>query len=99
MESSITNTSNSDLSQPHTNGHSQGEETALVTEAEAFGRITPESPRAVPVSAVPGKHRLRPSPAQPQYQSLKEALSAELAELATRAGLATQFYVQGVELQ
>jgi DNA-binding NarL/FixJ family response regulator/two-component sensor histidine kinase len=38
---------------------------------------------------------LQPTPLQ--HQSLRDALAAELAGLAQRAGLATQFYVQGEE--
>ena len=72
---------------PYATGRS-GADAEVLAETEVLARGALEEARR----SVLGLH---PTPLQ--HQSLRDALAAELAGLAQRAGLATQFYVQGAE--
>jgi len=72
---------------PYDKAHSQTE-AVMLAETEALARRALEEARR----SILGLH-----PIPLEHQSLRAALTAELAELAKRAGLTTQFYTQGEE--
>jgi DNA-binding NarL/FixJ family response regulator/signal transduction histidine kinase len=72
---------------PYEARHSRAE-AQMLAETEALARAALEEAR---------RSILRLSPTPLEYQSLRDALTQELARLARRAGLATQCYIHGEE--